>query len=210
MINFDKKDKASVVLANVFGLLDEEHIKKRIDGPIEKAAEIFIFDQNAHITYQNFVRVAGQFVQHLYQHGLRIRQKLSLSQACAEMMEILEAHYQNPHATGFHAAYLDAKNPNLNGIDYILFQLAKIIIQRTRVGYARWVFATQIEPLDWHTKCEIINILQCKQASILPPDIGKCPPAQLADHLFELINVIISNNKIITSVSTADINFGSI
>ena len=48
-------------------------------------------------------------------------------EACAEAVAILEEGYQAPRGQGYYAAFLDASNPNLNGLEYVLAQMAGYI-----------------------------------------------------------------------------------
>ena len=90
MTNFDRNRDAARIIEQVFKLIDEKYLYQFIDQRIEEAAVEFEFDRNAPTTHQTFIRIIGDFVHHIYKNGLCIRQTLSVTQARAEAMAILE------------------------------------------------------------------------------------------------------------------------
>jgi len=205
MMNLNKKVEVEKILDRVLKLLDDQIIQGAVDLPIREATASFEFHKVEHITYERFIKETGKFIQHIYLNGLDPKQKLTQKQAEAEAIAVLELGYQNAYGKGFYAAYLDSQNQNFDSLEFILNQISEIIVQRTKDRYVHWVITTQIEPLDWHSRCRIVKTFQRLQLSILPQTLKNCPPAMLADHLPDLINVLITADNTITDLTATDI-----
>ena len=201
MMNSNEEVGVEKILDKVFKLLDDETIQRTIDLPIREAAAGFEIYKFESITYNRFIKEAGKFIQHVYLNGLVTKQKLTQKQAEAEAIAVLELGYQSAYGKGFYAAYLDSQNNNHDGLEFILNQISEIIIQGTRKLYVHWV----ITSLDWQSKCRIVEAFQRLQSSILPQKLKSCPPAMFADHLPDLINVLITADNAITNLMTTDI-----
>ena len=210
MTNFDRKPDAARIIEQVLQLIDEEYLYQFIDQRIEKAAVDFEFDTEAPMTHRNFVRIIGDFVYHIYANGLLIRQTLSVSQARAEALAILEERYLGPHARGYYAAFLDVSNSKLDGNEFIIAQIAEILKALARENHLKWVYFSHIAPLDWPTRCRIAEILIKFMRPFLPHNIRHCSPAQLADHLHDLINLLRSTDNKVKKMLNTDIDLNPI
>ena len=206
MTNSEGRRKAATIIEDVFEKTDEDYLQLHIDGPIEKAVGSFEFDRDAPVTHQTFTRVTGDFVCHVYEQGLHFWQKMSAKEACAEAVSILEEGYQAPHGQGYYAAFLDASNTNLDGLEYVLAQMAGCIIAVARARYMRWICASRMELADWPTRCLIAEALLKRWEPFLLPNVRECPPAQLAHHLSELITLVASTDRTVSKMLGASID----
>jgi len=195
MMNSKTKGRAEKIIDEVFELIDEQYLYNRINRPIEDAALDFEFDKEAPVTYRDFVCIPCNFVRHIYSKGLGIKQVMSDFQARSQAVAILEKGYQNLNAKGYYAAFLDATNPELSGLDIVLTQMTEIIITIACKKHIRWVYATRIDTLSWATRVLIAEILLERWEPFMLPDILRCSPVQIADHLPELINILNSTNE---------------
>jgi len=206
MTNSEFKRKAIAIIEEVFEKTGEEYLQLRIDGPVEKAAASFNFDQDSPITHQTFIQVITDFVRHVYEKGLWPRQEMSATEACAKAIAILEEGYQAAHGQGYYAAFLDASNPNLYGLEYVLGQMTGCIIEMARTKHIRMVCASRMELADWPTRCLIAETLVKRWESFLPHNLRGCPPAQLAHHLPQLINLELSTNRTVRKMLAGNID----
>jgi len=200
MTNSEAKENALKLIDEIIELTNEETIRNFIDEPIERALACCNFELKDPVTYKAFIHFTGKFLKHLYKRIPCCLQKQSHDQACAEAMHILEAGYQGSHAKGFYAAFLDARNPLLNGFEFVLFQLSEIIKARLRMRYTRWVYATRIDTMNWATRHWIAETLIERWEPFLPPSILGCSPAQLADHLPELISILHTTDEVVRNI----------
>jgi len=206
MTNSESKWKAATIVEEVLEKTGEEYLELRIEEPIEKASASFVFDRDAPITHQTFTQVTTDFVRHLNERGLWSGQTMLAVEACAEAVAILEEGYQAPHGRGYYAAFLDASNPNLSGLEYVLAQMAEYITALARSRHIRWVWTSRMELADWPTRCLIAEILLERWKPFLLDNLCTCLPAQLADHLSELINLGLSTNRMVTKMQGSNID----
>ena len=191
------RHKATGIIDNVFELLDEERLNHLFDEPIETAVNSFKFEVAKPISYQNFIHITSEFVRHVYEHGLNIRQTLSDPQSRAEALAILDNGYQGSHSRGCFAAFLDISNSNIDGVEFISSQMGEIIKTKARERYISWVYSCWVNHADWLTKCLISEVLIERWGLFLPRQVLGCPSAQLAGELSELINTLRSSASFI-------------
>ena len=206
MTNSERK-RAETIIQEVFEKINDEYLRVRIEEPIEKAAASFEFDRTVPVTHQTFTQVTRDFVRHVYQRAMWGWQIMPAEKALTEAVAILEGGYQAAHGQGYYAAFLDASNLNLNGLEYILAQMASYITVMARARHIRWVCASRIELADWPTRYLIAEILLQRWEPFLPENVRTCSPAQLANHITELINVVLSIDRTVSTMLDANIDF---
>jgi len=209
MTNSKNRREAEAIIKRVFELIDEEYLHHRIDEAIEEAAKNFNYNETATVRHQTFLQLTGDFVRHIYEHGFRLRQITSVSQARAEALAILESGYESLEARGYEAAILDASNPKLNGLEYVLGQMTEFITFRARHRHIRWVYSSRIDPSDWPIKCLIVEILLERWGPFLPSTVLTCTTAQLANSLPELLEVLRCTTNIVRKTMGADTNLST-
>lgn len=195
MMSSDNQIKVEIILADILKQIDESHIYKKINQPIEKAAQSYTFIHPEDVTHQIFNDIIQDFVTHLFNKGSAMGIK-SKKMAIAEAVAIVEMGYQGS-SNGYYAAFLDATNTEINGLKNILQQIKEIFISILRAKYIQWVYDSSITPLGWPTRKNIAEILLKRWETYLPVNMKNIPPAQLADHIPLLINTIqISEEKV--------------
>ena len=195
MTNSRIKQVAETLINQVFDLMDETHVVRTIDEPIQEALGSFKYEETAP-SHEVILQVVSDFVRHVYEHGLKPRQILSQAEAQAEALSILENHYESLGARGYDAAILDASNPKLDGLAHILERMTELIIRMARAKYVRWVCATRIDPSNWPLRCAMAQILLERSRPYLPENLLRCSPVQFADHLPLLIDLIQSTDTV--------------
>ena len=199
MTNSGLRRKAIAIIDEVFEKTSEDYLQSRIDDLIGKAAVSFEFDRDAPITHQYFIRVIVDFIRHVYEKGLGVKQELTFVQALAEVMGILKEIYQNSMDRDYDAAFLNASNPEI-GLEYVLGQITTYLIVAARVKHIRWICTSRMEMRDWPLRCMMAEIL-IERLKLSPPEnIGECSPCQFADCLPELIITGLSANKTINKI----------
>jgi len=195
MINLKARHKAVAIIDEVLELTAEEYLHRQIVEPLENSHIKFSFDKTVPFTHQNFIRITGELVQHIYKHGLAIKRTLSISQACREALAIIEKGYESQEVRGYDAAYLDASKPD--GLEFVLTWITGFIITRTRDRHIKWIYTSRIDPIDWHTKCLMAEILLKQWGPFLPSGVFACTPSQLAPFLPDLFRKISSSDNIV-------------
>jgi len=203
----NSKTDVKEIIFKIFDLLDENNISKEIDGLINKAIDEFIFDFSGEYSLKRFHELISKLVQFIYQRGLKLPKILSLTEALAEAISLLELGYRNEYSAGYDAAIVDASNPEINGFELIKSSLIEIIKNVEREKYIEWVFVSYIDTSDWKIKCEIIEFLFWIYIPYLPPRTQSYDPVVFADCYKELILNNINANQIIVQLSTGIENY---
>jgi hypothetical protein len=168
-------------------LLNEERMAREIDERIDLAVETFQVKVKVPLSHSDFNRLIAGFVRRIYQKGLRLPRRLSEQGALAEAVSLLEKYYQGIRTRGYDEALVDAAGNDLEGLEYVLSQLAESIKAVEREKYMKWVFADTVDQLDWEAHRRIAATYLAKYEDLLPPELRDMDPARLADHFQDLI-----------------------
>lgn len=170
-------------------MTDEKYIYDRINQPIEKAASSFNLPKQEPLDHKSFNCIIQHFVTHLFKEGCSCN---ILSETTANSMAapLLETGYQTT-GNGYYAAFLDAINPDINGVEIVLIQIKETVINLLRSNHIQWVYSTQIVPLEWNIKCAIAELLlEVWKKNSSKHILYEIHPVQMADSLPDLIKEI--------------------
>ena len=188
-------EREALIIDETLKLLGDEYRYNHIVNPIEKIALDFQYSQDRPITYRLFINTLGLFVQSVYKYGVRVKQEITKDQARSIAYMILENGYIGMNSSGFNAAYLDAINKEIEGFELVLSKMTEIFTSMEHAKHVRWVYESRLGHLDWETKCSIGQLLLKRMEPYLPNDLARCLPAQIADHLEDLLNLMIASEK---------------
>ena len=180
--NTDIKSRARETVKTITAKLDHSLIKSQFDEPIDEAVRQFTHEVGGPITNKQFHKVITKFVMHIYDKGLNARWMIS-AEPLGHAISLLEKHYNSTYGRGYTAAVLDVSETQEGDIDVVLNQLAEIIKDIERVKHIKAVFAVNIEPIDWHLKCEIVSILLEEYKSFLPEHLLRCKSWELVNEI---------------------------
>ena len=191
------------VLERLFDLLNDRHIAREIDEPIDLAVHTFQLKIALPITSSEFKRIITTFVRHLYKKGLRLPQNLSEQEAFAEAIFLLEKYSQNEESIGYDGALLNAVGTDMEGFELILSQLAESIKADEREKYISWVFIDNYFHLPWELQQSIVSFYLKQNEAVLPAKLLDLGPARLVDHFPEQFINHMSTESLIGQVFSA-------
>jgi len=148
MTNSNKNTDATSILDDVLQHLDETYLQQKIDIPIKMILAEFDPNEGIEITFQSFLNTIGAFVKRVYQLKIFCNQNLSDEQSHSEAVALLDRFYENTNNDGLLSAYLDTLNSELGTNDFILTQLANVLIRIARNKHIKWIFSSKIDSLD--------------------------------------------------------------
>lgn len=189
MTNSDRPQEVEDVLKRLLSLLDMGQIQRAVDEPLEEAASAFKDNAEGPVTQRLLLEIAGRFIAHIYARGLRFPQALSVVQAQAEALWLLQSGYVAAYEKGYSAALVDATDASVKGIEVVLAALVQIVRTRERDKYVNGILNSIQDPLDWKTKCLVATGLFERLHRFLPEKAAHFTPGQLADewaYLFEI------------------------
>ena len=194
MTNLNDDTPPQEVIRILFEKLSEDHLLKTIDHPIQQATESFEIKKR---TEKEFISIIGEFVRHIYQTGLMVKQDLTKQQAKSEAVMILEQGYQNLGARGFDAALFDVKSINTEKLENMFMQIAEIIRFNQRERYKKWIIAKYLNQFGWRKRCRIVETLLNQYQSYLPEDLHQSIPAEFVNHIPELIITLMNVDQVL-------------
>ncbi len=176
-------------------MLDETIVRLRssclyekIDIPLERAAAQFPFDDQPlpQITSE-FIKILGQFLNHLYEHGNPVRHRLSQEQAEAEVTSLLEQFYPGEKGVRFETAWMDASTNGLQGLTQVAHFLLMLVKDRQYYHHQHWTIIRLIAPLSWNERVALTNVFLKRIRWKLPEELAEAPASRLALHLPTLL-----------------------
>jgi len=182
MMSYNIKKRARETVETITAKLDHSLIKTQFDGPIDEAARQFTHKTNYPVTHKAFHKVIAEYVMHIYDKGLNARWMLS-GEPLGQAISLLEMHYNSTYGRGYTAAAMDVSETQEGGIDVVLSQLTEIIKDNERLKHIKAVFIVNIDPTDWHLKCEIVSILLDEYKSFIPEHLLRCKPWELVNEI---------------------------
>ena len=182
IMNTDIRKRAAEKVEAITAKLDQALIKSRFDEPIDKAIRQFTHEAGCPITHEQFHKIITEFVVHIYDKGLNARWKVS-AEPLGHAIDLLENHYQGTYGRGYIASAMDSNDAQEGGIDTVLNRLAGIIKDIEQQKYVKGVFSINMDPTDWHLKCEIVSILLEDYRHFLPEHLLECKPWELVSQI---------------------------
>ena len=209
----DIEKRARETIKLIIVKLDDGLIKSKFDEPISRITRGFQYEVKQHIDHKTFHRIIADFIQQIYDKGLK--SSLMLADPLAEAISLLENHYQSAtYGNGYAAAVLDANDADEGGIQTVLTSLAELIKDIERQKYISALFAYHLPGCDWDLLCEIARILLQDYGPFMPERLARCVPAQIAGQIQSIILGYIGSDSVLQQISffsekpsTAEIRF---
>jgi len=206
MTSSSKARRISEIIEEVTDLISEDHIRELCEEPITQALMDFDYDSETEIDHALFLKITGRFVQHIFAQAWNPRQQLSLRQARAEAIRMLQNDYRGNAGFGLEGAYLDAIDPIYDGLGFVLKQMAEILSAKARQNHLGWVFGTRLDTLDWAVRREVANELLKRWKRSSPGTAPAIDPAQATDHCAELLTALVSAEAQVTELLSSQRN----
>ena len=170
---------AQAILADVRAQLEESHITRMIDGPIEEATERFRCPDAPAQSQRELLDHAAAFLRHVHATAFPSGRQLPPSSARAEAVRLLETGYQG----GFRGAVWEATRSDGPGIPSVVAEMAGLLRGQLRDSYVRWIIASQLERADWPTRCQMASIIMSEWGDRRPSDLTAGSAEQFANFL---------------------------
>ena len=182
------------------GMLDPDEMTKIIDFPIDAAAQQIPQPRHDRLTQAIFNQMIASVVWHIFRYGVRIPRALTPKDALSEAIWLLDRYYRNGEAIGYEGAIFDAYEPQEVGPAWSPSVLAELIKQKERQAYTCWVYASELDPLDWGMQCSIVRAIVTRYRRLLPQSIVLCPVPRLVRSIPLLVDAIIESDRFLVAV----------
>ena len=178
----------------VLSLIDEAHLARYIDRPVEEAVATFRCEVEKPKSHSEFLDVASSFVQHLLRQAPVCPRQLTLSQARDEAVALVKLAYRPVSTVAYEAALCEAFDQSTPGMKCVLDRLCETFRGRCRESYCVSVFTRHIDTCDWQTRCEIVRVLLEQYLGDLPssPHGAELCPQMLVDDIPDLVHTAIA------------------
>jgi len=141
MTNSHPEGRADAIIDELMELMDGERMAREIDVSIDRCLVRCRGTVRGPVSRDAFHDAISGLIRCVYEQGLGVAQRLSPREACAEAIAILESGYPNAGGSGYDVAFLDASDPQRNGLESVLEYLAEELRARERQKHFSWVFA---------------------------------------------------------------------
>ncbi len=199
LMNTNLKERGRAKIHTITAQLAPALIKSQFDDPVDEAARQFTHRADCPITQKTFHKVIAEFVVQVYEKGLGARWMLS-GEPLGHVIALLDEYYQGPYGNGYIAAALEANDLEEGGVDAVLNRLAEIIKDLERLKHIKAVFTVNIDPSDWHLKCEIVGILLQDYKPFLPERLSARKPWELVDEISSIMYRYICSDSALQEI----------
>ncbi len=159
-MSLSSQKKHEDLLYETLRFLSNATMRREIDDRIDAANMIFNHDVNIDSQdHHALIRGMGEFVAHIYRHGLRCPLDLNSKQACAEALYLLEHGYHGLGGDGFEGALRDSEKYGKEQLRMILMTMASIIKEVHRQQYRQWVLQRYVLPLSRDIKQQLVTMV---------------------------------------------------
>ena len=200
MRSIDITERARQTIDTIAAQLDPNLLKSQFDEPIDRVARQFKCETTYSVGHKIFHRLIAEFVQQIYENGLKA--SWLLTDPLAEAISLLDRYYQSAvYNTGYVAALLDANDAAEGGIQTVLTSLAESVKDIERQKYIAAVFTWHLRRNSWPLQCEIARILLEDCQAFVPERLAGCVPAQIVDEIPSLIHMFICSDAALQQIA---------
>ena len=143
----------------------------------------------------SFHRLVGELVSHLYAHAVGCPRELAADWALGAAIAILRSQRGLGAGDGYLVGLAQTARSGAEGLRNVLTELAETIRMQERSRAYRWVFIRHLGVLGWDGRVQAAALLQERLSPYLPDDLRRRAPAELADCLFELVDLWVSTTE---------------
>lgn len=179
-----KHKKEEVDLDAIVDELDPDKINEKVELPHKEARNKFKSEDVKANNYTDFKKKITEYVKHHHKevYGADMPDEMAFSKA----QSMLHSAYEKKG--GFVAAFKDAKKGNLNDIFNVLSDTME---GEHRESYVNNVMSS-IDPMDFDTHVKLVKQYQSKYKDLLPKDMKKKSPEELAKDYKGLIHAHVN------------------
>lgn len=176
----DDYDVADEILARLL----ESKLSDQIVRRIEAAAAEYRHPEQDVQDASKFNDEIARFVQHLYRQALVPSRNLSVTEALAEAIDLLEYCRD---VGGYESALLEAIAVDGAGVRFVLRCLAQALADRESSRMEIASLAEAINPTDWRLHHSLTEAVLRTYPEMRPSDVPGCESIHLAAHYKDLI-----------------------
>ena len=143
-------------LDSLLHALDEVTIATHVRAPHDEARNSFCLASNTVGSFDEFVRIVGDYYRHHFTTCVAHGGRMSLTEAAGRAKEIIERDYRRRDGD-IVTAYLDAHEGRNGGLRVILDRIAEALQAESVERYTRDMFDRHVAPHDWDDKVAIIQ-----------------------------------------------------
>ncbi len=199
MTNSPEARLASQTLRRIFEQRDDASFTQTA-GRIDDAVRSLSLGNISGLSHARFHRIVGAFTRHVYRRCLTVPHFLSMAQAQAEGLHLLDQAYFDGETRGHEVALMHA---NRYGIERVLQSMAEAVKQDEQAKLNHAVFVRCLTGCPWIIRCQIAKELLDAENEFIPAEL-QWTPERLADEIPALIDMIQStNNQLGAMVNTS-------
>ncbi len=185
-------------LQSILQEIDSDQLALKIGMPIDSARAAYILNTIQAESFDDFQEVITSFYIHLTRYIGKISGTVSISDARADALALIERAFKNKG--GGRAAQAEAQIPNNGGLRFILDTMTDQFKQEEKVKHVGQILKLTIDPLDWGGKVDLMKALLSRLKTYLPEEITSQPAERFAWHYEEVVESYIHSIDQVKSV----------
>ena len=179
---------------SLLSALDERVVAQRVAIKHDEARMQYHLPSNTVMDFEEFKNIIARYYNHHYTRCVTNGGALTPGDAYGKSEELLEKEYRRRRGD-IVSAFNDAKDGTNGGLRAVLDIICEAIKAESVELYIKNVFASQVDPSDWHTKVSIIGQFITYCSPYLSSSIVASQPERYAQNYSELIRAYVEGLK---------------
>ncbi len=182
-------DPAEDLLDRILFKLDREAMTSLL-RPIDEARATYQLGSTIVDAYEAFNQTVTAFYLHMLRHSRAYIGVIDGEFDASEAFALVDKAYAREG--GYKGALAEARTGAHGGLRQVLDRMTEQYKQKEQEQHVLQTLRTMIDPDDWETRTKLVAALIKRWGGVLSPETQSPPPAQLAEHLDEMVMAYVT------------------
>jgi hypothetical protein len=184
-------DHGNDQLQFILSEIDADALTASISLPIDNARAVYLVGKVIVESNEEFNDSIASYYVHLLRHTRKVPESVDMKAAAAEGFALLEKAFAKKG--GLKGALAEARNATNGGLRFIFDLMTEQFKHEQLEKYVNLVLKSELDPLDWDGKVDLIRaFLNCLK-NHLPAEITSQPPERYAGHYDILVRAYVKS-----------------
>lgn len=185
-------------LQSILSEISVDTLTSLISLPIDNARAVYLMGEVIVKSNEEFNDSIASYYVHLLRHTRKAPESVDMKAAAAEGFALLEKAFAKKG--GLKGALAEARNATNGGLRFIFDLMTEQFKHEQLENYVSLVLKSELDPLDWDGKVDLIRaFLNCLK-NHLPTEITSQPPERYAGHYDIIVQAYVKSMDQVRSI----------
>ena len=169
--------------------LTDTQIAQAVGNPHDAARMAYRVPKNTADSFPELEEIIGDYYAYHFSRCSAPGSRLSRVESVGSAKQLLERFYHRQRHGDMVTAYHDANTGTNGGVRGLLDVIADAMKEEAIEKYVRHVFDSQVAPIDYEQRVELIRQFMQRYGSLLSPAVRDLKPEYFAHQYIELVRM---------------------